>query len=72
MDPHHIHRARRGETEARDDLYQILQPRIERLARWYARRCALDADDLIQEAWLGVYGALPRLMSPSATRCSTC
>jgi RNA polymerase sigma-70 factor (ECF subfamily) len=27
----------------------------------YARRCGEDADDLLQEAWLGILEALPRL-----------
>jgi RNA polymerase sigma factor (sigma-70 family) len=31
------------------------------MARHYARRCGEDADDLLQEAWLGLLEALPNL-----------
>jgi len=31
------------------------------MAAYYARRCGEDADDLLQEAWLGLLQALPAL-----------
>lgn len=31
------------------------------MAAYYARRCGEDADDLAQEAWLGLLEALPQL-----------
>jgi RNA polymerase sigma-70 factor (ECF subfamily) len=31
------------------------------MAAYYARRCGEDADDLLQEAWLGLLQALPSL-----------
>lgn len=43
------------------ELYERLSPRLAGLSAYYARRCREDADDLLQEAWLGVFEALPRL-----------
>jgi RNA polymerase sigma factor (sigma-70 family) len=43
------------------ELVPRLRPRIEKMASYYARRCGEDADDLQQEAWLGLLQALPAL-----------
>jgi RNA polymerase sigma factor (sigma-70 family) len=43
------------------ELVPKLRPRIEKMASYYARRCGEDADDLLQEAWLGLLQALPAL-----------
>lgn len=43
------------------DVVPKLRPRIEKMAAYYARRCGEDADDLLQEAWLGLLQALPAL-----------
>ncbi|MCC6728512.1 MAG: sigma-70 family RNA polymerase sigma factor [Chthonomonadales bacterium] len=53
--------ARRGEPRAVESVAGALRARIERMAAHYARRSAQDADDLQQEAWLGVLEALPDL-----------
>ncbi len=54
-------RARRGDAAATMDIVDALRPRIARMASYYARRCGEDADDLLQEAWLGVLESLPEL-----------
>jgi len=56
-----IERARRGDAAATGAVVEALRPRLERMARYYARRCGEDADDLLQEAWLGVLDAVPGL-----------
>lgn len=43
------------------EIVPRLRPRIEKMASYYARRCGEDADDLLQEAWLGLLQALPAL-----------
>lgn len=43
------------------EIVSRLRPRIEKMASYYARRCGEDADDLLQEAWLGLLQALPAL-----------
>jgi RNA polymerase sigma-70 factor (ECF subfamily) len=50
-----------GDTAAADHIVRSLRPRIARMAAYYARRCGEDADDLLQEAWLGLLEALPQL-----------
>lgn len=52
-------RARRGETAAQDQLRQVLRPRLESLAGYYAARTGMDSADLLQEAWVAVFEALP-------------
>ena len=52
-------RARGGDAAARDSLRERLRPRLESLAGYYAARTGMDAADLLQEAWLAVFEALP-------------
>ncbi|MBC8138619.1 MAG: sigma-70 family RNA polymerase sigma factor [Fibrella sp.] len=52
-------RARRGDPVAQDQLRQALRPRLESLAGYYAARTGMDAADLLQEAWVAVFEALP-------------
>lgn len=47
LSPHHI--------------VETLSPRLRRMSAFYARRSGEDADDLMQEAWLAVFEALPTL-----------
>lgn len=54
-----IERAREGDSDARSAVADSLRPRLERMAAHYARRCGEDADDLLQEAWVGLLDALP-------------
>lgn len=53
--------AREGEPVAIRRLVDALRPRIRKMAAYYAHRCGEDADDLTQEAWLGLLEALPEL-----------
>jgi RNA polymerase sigma-70 factor (ECF subfamily) len=53
--------ARKGNAAATTEVFGALRPRLSRMAAWYAHRCPEDADDLLQEAWLGVLEALPAL-----------
>ena len=52
-------RARGGDAAAQDALRERLRPRLESLAGYYAARTGMDAADLLQEAWLAVFEALP-------------
>jgi RNA polymerase sigma-70 factor (ECF subfamily) len=52
-------RARGGDVAAQDVLRERLRPRLESLAGYYAARTGMDAADLLQEAWLAVFEALP-------------
>lgn len=52
-------RARGGDAAAHDHLRESLRPRLESLAGYYAARTGMDAADLLQEAWLAVFEALP-------------
>ncbi|HEX2951909.1 MAG TPA: sigma-70 family RNA polymerase sigma factor [Armatimonadota bacterium] len=54
-------RARSGEPSAMNELVSLLQPRLSRMASYYARRCREDREDLLQEAWAGIFEALPAL-----------
>ena len=56
-----IESARAGDSAARAAVVEVLRPRLERMAAYYARRCGEDGDDLLQEAWLGLLDALPSL-----------
>jgi len=56
-----IERAKCGDRAATRQLVESLRPRLERMAVYYARRCGEDADDLLQEAWIGVLDAVPSL-----------
>lgn len=53
--------ARRGDVCSREKLARRLRPRLAKLAQFYARCTGEDADDLLQEAWLAVWEALPEL-----------
>lgn len=52
-------RARGGDAVAQDRLRESLRPRLESLAGYYASRTGMDAADLLQEAWVAVFEALP-------------
>ena len=52
-------RARAGDAAAQDTLRETLRPRLESLAGYYASRTGMDAADLLQEAWVAVFEALP-------------
>lgn len=56
-----LSRARSGYAPAVQEIHTSLHPRLARMAAYYARHCPEEADDLLQEAWLGVFEALPRL-----------
>ena len=56
-----LSRARTGDAPALQEVYATLQQRLARMADYYARHCREEADDLRQEAWLGVFEALPQL-----------
>ena len=53
--------ARRGEPAAVATVVDRLRPRLSRMAGYYARQSGEDADDLFQEACLGLLEALPEL-----------
>lgn len=52
-------RARGGDAVAQDRLRESLRPRLESLAGYYASRTGMDPADLLQEAWVAVFEALP-------------
>jgi RNA polymerase sigma-70 factor (ECF subfamily) len=52
-------RARGGDLIAQDRLRETLRPRLESLAGYYASRTGMDSADLLQEAWVAVFEALP-------------
>ncbi len=54
-------RAREGDELATRALVEALRPRIHKMAAYYARCTGEDADDLLQEAWVGLLEALPAL-----------
>jgi len=54
-------RARGGDATAQDRLREILRPRLESLAGYYAARTGMDSADLLQEAWVAVFEVLPSL-----------
>ncbi len=56
-----LKKAINGDRFAIDDLTRKLQPRITKLAYYYAKRTGEDKDDLLQEGWLGLLEALPTL-----------
>lgn len=59
MENHLLVRARGGDAAAQDALRERLRPRLESLAGYYAARTGMDQADLLQEAWLAVFEALP-------------
>ena len=56
-----LERARAGDRFAVESLARALRPRLARMAAYYARCSGEDAEDLLQEAWLGLLEALPDL-----------
>ena len=54
-------RAYESEAQVQARLLDNIQTRIEKMAVYFGRRCAVDEDDLRQEAWLAVLEMLPRL-----------
>jgi RNA polymerase sigma factor (sigma-70 family) len=54
-------RARCGDPDAMESVVEALRPRLARMAAYYARCSGEDADDLLQEAWVGLLEALPVL-----------
>lgn len=54
-------RARAGDGKAQDQVRAHLRPRLESLAGYYAARTGMDSADLLQEAWVAVFEALPGL-----------
>jgi len=54
-------RARGDDPRAREAVVAALRPRLTRMAAYYARCTGEDADDLLQEAWVGVLDSLPVL-----------
>jgi RNA polymerase sigma-70 factor (ECF subfamily) len=42
-------------------VVESLRPRLVKMAAYYARCSGEDADDLLQEAWVGLLQALPEL-----------
>lgn len=57
----HLQQATGGDACAIEVVVQKLQSRIAGMAVHYARCSGEDADDLRQEAWLGLLEALPNL-----------
>jgi len=56
-----LKRAMQGEVAAQDQLRVVLRPRLESLSGYYASRTGMDSADLLQEAWVAVFEALPTL-----------
>lgn len=56
-----FHQASAGHPAAIEDISDALRPRLQKMAAFYARCTGEDADDLLQEAWLGLLEALPAL-----------
>lgn len=54
-----VEKAQMGCTVARTRLATVLRPRLMTMARYYSRKTWLDYEDLLQEAWVAVYEALP-------------
>jgi RNA polymerase sigma-70 factor (ECF subfamily) len=54
-------RARHGDAAAMEAVVESLRPRLVKMAAYYARCSGEDADDLLQEAWVGLLQALPEL-----------
>ena len=53
-----VRRAQAGDMQARQQLVASLRPRLTNMARYYARCCREDFDDLLGEAWFAVFDAL--------------
>lgn len=57
----YLKQAMDGDPIAIESLVKSLHPRISKMAAYYGRCSGEDADDLLQEAWLGMLEALPEL-----------
>lgn len=53
-----IRNAREGNPQARHELVEALRPRITKMAAYYGRCTGEDPDDLLQEAWIGLFEGL--------------
>ena len=53
-----IRRARDGNAAAIRTLVDAVRPRMTKMAAYYSRQTGEDADDLLQEAWIGLFNAL--------------
>ena len=56
-----LEKAISGDPHATDTVVRSLRPRMAKMSAYYARCCGEDADDLLQEAWIGLLEALPDL-----------
>lgn len=54
-------RAREGDASATRAVVAALHPRLSKMAVYYARCSGEDAEDLLQEAWVGLLEALPHV-----------
>lgn len=61
MDRNYLLRAHQGDRAATDEVVDALYPRLQRMAAHFARHSPEAADDLLQEAWVGVLTALPEV-----------
>jgi RNA polymerase sigma-70 factor (ECF subfamily) len=58
---HSLKRARDGDPSSKKKITDILRARLAKMAHHYARCTGEDADDLLQEAWVGLLEALSEL-----------
>jgi len=56
-----VARAGRGDVEAQKELFQQLEPRLNRIVRKYTWINGVEADDLRQEAYIAVLEGLSRV-----------
>jgi len=56
-----VERAGRGDVKAQKELFQILEPRLDRIIRKYTWIHGVEADDLRQEAYVAVLEGLNRV-----------
>lgn len=54
----HYRQARAGSPAATEVVVEALRPRLRSMAFYYARCSHEDADDLLQEAWIGLLEAI--------------
>ncbi|MBN1297030.1 sigma-70 family RNA polymerase sigma factor [bacterium] len=56
-----VAKAGRGDVKAQEELFQYLQPRLDRIVRKYAWINGVETDDLRQEAYVAVMEGLLRV-----------
>lgn len=56
-----IERARAGDAASTRELCRLLRERVQTTSRHYARLTGMDADDLQQEMWVGVWLGLEQV-----------